>query len=240
MTYLLSMIMYWDRSLVECRWPCSQDPLPRLLGNHHRLFWNPQFDHSILRTNQKLQDLCDWANHGLSQGIEEFVNDRRNHYDIANLVKLNIWTHDIRTQGIVKPWLILDWGNGTYEAGTGDSRLRILEILPEILCVPALVSTHRDRESLYQNLEPVSTIDRLAGICGAEPNQHFLFRPTDDHAPFGIYWYEYDSSRTRHVTPGEPWCVTVFQNYCRQALPWISATWFDQLVDWQIYAGTVQ
>jgi hypothetical protein len=232
--------MYWNRPLIECRWPQDPDPLPTLLKQQHMLFWDPEFDFQHLRTNQRLSDLCAWANRGLSQGIESFVADDRNHYDIANLVKLNLWAKDIQQQGIVKPWLILDWGN-YQEAGTGDSRLRLCEIMPEIRSVPAFISTRQSRADLYDDLVPVRSLDQLASYCGAQPGQRFLFRSTDEHAPFGVYWYEYDSERTRAVTPGQDWCVTVFETYWRTSCAAsITPGWFLSPVDWYHYAGTVQ
>lgn len=230
--------MYWDQPLIECRWPQDPDPVPDLLGDQYLLFWNPKFDFRVLRTNQRLRDLCNWANQGLTQGTDAFVKDPRNHYDIANLVKLNMWAADIRRQGMVKPWLILDWGNGHQEAGTGDSRLRLCEAMPEIQSVQAFISTHRDRAHLYQDLQPVSTLQRLAELCMAVPDQNFLFRGTDREAPFGIYWYEFDSERTRSVTPGQDWCVRVFQEYhaCTQVK--ITAQWFLDAVDWSQFDKT--
>ena len=232
--------MYWHQPLIECRWPWDLDPIPDLLADQYLLFWNPEFDFSRLRTNQRLTDLCAWANAGLSQGLDSFMQDARNHYDIANLVKLNMWATDIRQQGIVKPWLILDWGD-YQEAGTGDSRLRLCEIMPEITSVPAFISTHQSRCHLYGDLAPVQTLDQLAYRCGAQPGQIFLFRPTDEHAPFGVYWYEYDSERTRTVTPGQDWCVSVFEIYWRTGgAVSITPDWFLAPVDWYHYAGTVQ
>ena len=114
--------MYWNNPILEFTWPSDQNPIQ---GQH--LFYNPSCGFDNVVTNQRLQDLCDWANNWLEyDGVDLFVADQRNHYDIANLVKLNMWTADIRKQGIVKPLLILDEGNGTFTAGTGDSRLRCL------------------------------------------------------------------------------------------------------------------
>ena len=232
--------MYWDQPLIACRWPQDPDPFPQLLGQDYLLFWNPEFDFSGLKTNQRLDDLCAWARHGLDGGLDRFVKDERNHYDIANLVKLNMWAADIRRQGIIKPWLILDWGNGVQEAGTGDSRMRLCEIMPEIRSVTAYVSTHRSRAHLYADLEPIHNLHEFAQRSGATIGQQFLFRPSKAPAPFGIYWYEYDSERTRAVTPDQPWCVNAFKQYYQTHQPVIDAAWFLAPVAWQDYAGTVQ
>lgn len=231
--------MYWNNPLIEANWPTLQtDPVAQAQhSGQHCLFWNPaaRFDH--IYTDQRLSDLCRWAMEWLSQdGIDGFAADARNHYDMANLVKLNLWIRDIRAQGIVKPWLILDQGDGTYLAGTGDSRLRCLERIPEIQTVPAFVSTHKDRAHLYQDLEPVQSFDRFAVLCGARVGQLFSFRLTDPAAPYGLYWYEYNSDRTRSVTPSQDHCVQAFVAYARrhQDLS-ITPEWFDQAIDWNQY-----
>lgn len=230
--------MYWNNPLIELPWPASCDPVVQSFHNGaHCLFYNPNMEISKIKTNQRLQDLCDWANAGLTFGLNKFVADLSNHYDIANLVKLNMWIADIKTQGIVKPWMILDQGDGTYLAGTGDSRLRCLECIPEIVTVPAFVSTRRERADFYKGLEPVTSFDQFAMICGAEPGQEFLFRLTNDSAPYGIYWYEYNTERTRSVTPSESWCVQAFTNYIKRCPNLtITKSWFGQLQNWQTFA----
>lgn len=230
--------MYWNNPLIELQWPSDRDPIAESLHNGtHCLLWNPTAAFDKVVTQQKLKDLCKWANEWLeTDGIDGFVADTRNHYDIANLVKLNMWIHDIRQQGIVKPWLLLDDGIGTFTAGTGDSRLRCLERIPSITTVPAFISTIASRRHLYADLEEVTTFDRFANLCSAKPGQLFLFRLTDAEAPYGIYWYEYNSDATRPVTPGELEAVQMFTNYYNQHLATkITPEWFDQLHDWHSY-----
>ena len=234
--------MYWNNPLIEAQWPGTQDPVhDSMHAGNHCLFWNPRAEFQNLPTNQRLNELCRWAMEWLDHdGIDGFAADARNHYDIANLVKLNLWIHDIRAQGIVKPWLLLDQ-DGTLVPGTGDSRLRCLERIPEIQTVPAFISTHVSRVDQYQHLEPVTTLDQFARLCGARPGQLFTFRFTDPAAPFGMYWYEYNSDQTRWVTPSESDCVAAFVVYAH-AHPEIVITpeWFDCLVDWNQYHNIVK
>ena len=234
--------MYWNNPLIEAHFPGDQDPVHDSLHNGtHCLFWNPTAEFQNLPTNQRLGELCRWAREWLDHdGIDGFAADARNHYDIANLVKLNLWIHDIRAQGIVKPWLLLDQ-DGTLVPGTGDSRLRCLERIPEIQTVPAFISTHVSRADQYQHLEPVTTLDQFARLCGARPGQLFTFRLTDSAAPFGMYWYEYNSDQTRWVTPNESDCVQAFVAYAH-AHPGINITpeWFDHVIDWNQYHNIVK
>lgn len=230
--------MYWNNPLIELPWPSARDPIQESLHQgQHAIFFDSQASIHAIKTNQRLQDLCDWANLWLQHdGIDGFVADQRNHYDIANLVKLNMWIEDIRRQGIVKPWLLLDEGDGSFTAGTGDSRLRCLERLPHITKVAAFICTTRARQHLYSSLEPIENFDTFAARCQALPNEHFLFRLTDPAAPYGLYWYEYSSARTRRVTPGEQQAVDWFTRYARtqpglKVLP----EWFDRPIDWSAY-----
>jgi hypothetical protein len=233
--------MYWNNPLIELQWPATQDPIAQSQHNGtHCIFWNPAARFDRVVTQQRLNDLCQWANNRLeSDGVEKFVADPRNHYDIANLVKLNMWIRSIRKQGIVKPWLLLDQGDGTFLAGNGDSRLRCLERIPEISTVPAFISTTSNRKHLYAGLEEVTTFDRFAELCGAAVGQQFLFRLTDNAAPYGLYWYEYNSERTRSVTPGEAESVAMFLNYM-QVNPntKITPEWFDSEITWEHHTSS--
>lgn len=230
--------MYWNNTLIELTWPNSRDPVIESFHNGtHCLFYNPNMAFDQVQTNQRLQDLCDWANAGLGPGLQNFIADSSNYYNIANLIKHNMWIADIKQQGIVKPWMMLDQGDGTYLAGTGDSRMRCLECVPEITDVPAFISARQDRAQLYTHLEPVTSFDQFAELCGAEPGEQFLFRLTDSTAPYGIYWYEYSTERTRSVTPDQSWCVRTFANYAQQHPDLeITKSWFNQLVNWQTFA----
>jgi hypothetical protein len=233
------MIMYWNNPLTQITWPTEADPFVEH-NLTHCLFYNPVagLDHVV--TNQKLADLCEWAMQWLNHdGLAGFAAEPRCHYDIANLVKLNMWLHDIRRQGIVKPWLLQDRGDGTFQAGTGDSRLKCLERMPEIVTVSAFVSTRQDRAHLYADLEPVMTFDQFAQLCGAVPGQQFLFRFTDADAPYGLFWYEYNSELTRAVTPGQDQAVDMFVQYMQQHPgTQITPEWFDQAIEWDRYRSS--
>jgi hypothetical protein len=85
----------------------------------------------------------------------------------------------------------------------------------------------------------VTKFTQFAHLCQANPGQEFLFRLTDAQAPYGIDWYEYDSSRTAAITPGEDYCVSAMTAYLKQH-PGVNfiPSWFDQLVDWASYKNS--
>ena len=176
--------MYWNNPLIEVTWPSDADPIVKLSnGGIHLLYYDPVCHIAGIQCTRSIEDLCQWVNCEIRHnGVSGFLEDQRNCYDIANLVKINIWVDDIRQRGIIKPFLLLDRGHERYEAGTGDTRLLVLQCLPEITTVRAFISTHQRNHHKYRNLELVDNFDRFAEICEAEPGQQFLLRPTDPQA----------------------------------------------------------
>ena len=229
--------MYWNNPILEYVWPCEQDPVAASLHNGtHCIFYDPAVNKHSIKTNQRLQDLCNWANRAIAhQGWQGFVQDTSNHYDLANLVKLNLWVHDLPIHGSIKPMLLQYTGEIQYQTGTGESRLRALERIPQIQTVAAFISTHQQHRAQFSHLESVTTFARFAEICQAELGQQFLFRPTAPDAPYGLDWYEYNSRRTAQVTPGTDACVLAMTSYF-QTHPTVIFTpeWFDQVIDWEL------
>lgn len=233
--------MYWTNPRIECTWPSDQDPVALSLhGGAHCLFWNPSVPVATIRYQQTLQHLADWANHQIERhGTAGFLCDPANHYDIANIVKLNMWIHDIRGQGIVKPMMLFYDGQEHLGINNGESRLRALERVPQVMTVQGFVSTRQEHAHLFQALESVATFDRFAELCGAVPGQQFLFTLTDPTAPYGIYWYEYNSSRTAAVTPGDAWCLAALSGYLAQHPETrFTPEWWDILVPWAHYKSS--
>lgn len=229
--------MYWNNPIVELSWPSSHDPIVESLHNGvHCLFYDPAVNKQHIKTNQSLQSLCDWANSQIKQQtLPVFLQDSRNHYDIANLVKLNIWVDDLQHHGSIKPMMLQYIGNNRFNSGTGESRLRAMERIPIITTTAAFISTHCQHRQLFKHLEPVTTFDKFAELCNAKHNQQFLFRLTDSLAPYGIDWYEYDSCLTANVTPGQDYCVDVLTNYLSMHKVEFTPEWFDNLVPWNDY-----
>ena len=58
--------MYWNNPLIEAHWPSESDPIIKSLNNGtHCLFWNPVTKFDNVQTQQRLADLCKWANEWL-------------------------------------------------------------------------------------------------------------------------------------------------------------------------------
>jgi len=227
--------------MIELTWPTDQDPIQDSLhSGRHCLFYNPEFNKNLIRYQQHLDTLSDWANNLIDQhGPAGFLNNPKNYYDIANLVKLNMWVQNIKQQGIVKPMLLWYFGSGNYSSATGESRLRALERIPSITTVSAFISTEQAHQAEFSNLESITTLTRFAKICQAVAGQKFLFRLGDPDGPYGIDWFEYDSNRTAKVTPGESWCVSTISNYLDQHPATVfTPSWFDQPINWDLYKSS--
>lgn len=231
---------YDNNDMVEVTWPCVEDIFSRYTNPQiHRLYWNPNFDYSLCSTLYNLQDLCERVNQWRQTfGIDALFADSRFHYDLSNVVKFNIWVNQLQTEGNIKPWLILDEGQGVLLAGTGDSRLKCLERVPKITSVQAFVTTNIEQSHRYHDLELVKDFDRFAELCGAEAGQQFFFKFTDFNAGYGIRWYEHANPRTRSSTPGNDITIPRLKQYFTQNPDiQLSPDWFDNLIDWDLYTS---
>jgi hypothetical protein len=235
--HVIITYMYWNNPVIKHYWPSDSDPIVQSLHNgNHCLFFDPEFDYKMIKYQQRLPDLGNWANRLINQhGIEDFLSNPANHYDIANLVKLNLWIADIQDQGIVKPMLI-HYDHNAYVAANGESRLRALECVPLIDSVTAFINTRIENQDRFGHLEAVTSFDQFAQLCQAVAGQQFLFRFTEPLAAYGIDWYEYDSRKTATVTPGNDQCVALMQEYLQQyPNTKFDTQWFSALVDWPQY-----
>jgi hypothetical protein len=230
--------MYWNNPTIKLEYPSNVDPiLQSFHDGNHVLFYDACVPKDQICYKQTLQDICDWANDNIkSYGIAGFINQQKFHYDIANIVKLNMWIYDIQKQGIVKPMMLFYDGSDKFGINNGESRLRALERISTITTIPSFISTRAEHASRFKHLEQITDLDHFAEICQAVPGQKFLFTLTDQDAPYGIFWYEYDSQRTAPVTPGESYCVEVLHLYLTQH-PEVEFTpeWFDTPIEWNHY-----
>ena len=162
--------MYWNNPIINLTYPSDQDPIAGSFHNGaHCLFYNPVVNKHDIYNSQSLQDLCDWANTGIGKrGWSDFLADPKNHYDLANLVKLNLWVRDLPVKGSVKPMLLTYTGskyNSDFGGGTGASRLRAMERIPAMQTVSAFITTGSKFRSTFAHLEEITTFKRFAELC---------------------------------------------------------------------------
>jgi hypothetical protein len=231
--------IYWDNPQIKINYPSNRDVIQESFHNgKHCLFYDSKFDKNKVFYKQTLEVICTWANVAIKDsGIDGFIGNKINHYDIANLVKLNMWVDDIKKQGIVKPMLLHYMGNDTYNIGNGETRLRAIECIPSITTFTGFISTSVEHANKFEHLIKVQNFEEFASLCNADDlGMEFLFQLTDSDAPYGIWWYEYATPKTREVTPGEEYCVSVLHNYLKRH-PKIQfhKEWFQTLINWKDY-----
>ena len=229
---------YWKNPINNYIWPSKEDPI--VTSQHdgvHCLFFDPAINTTIIAYRQNLQMLCEWINNGVKEhGIDNFVDDNRNWYSMTNVVKLNIWANDIQKQGIVKPMLLYYNGGDKYGINNGESRLRACSVMSGGLGPRAFISTSTQYRDKFSHLEEVTSFDQFAWLCKADNPQEFMFTLTDPTAPYGIFWYEFNSAKTDTVTPNESNCITTLRNYLNRHPDTVfTIDWFNNLVDWKEY-----
>jgi hypothetical protein len=239
--------MYWNNPTINVKYPLDPsipDPIEQSFHNGtYCLFYDPAIPKECMVYEQTIEIISTWANTCIrDDGLDGFVLNKVNHYDIANLVKLNMWIDDIKKQGIIKPMLIYpDDRPGKFRLNNGESRCRALERIPGITTMSAFITMCSQDSGPYSHLTSVTSFNQFAELCNLDPQDEFLFTLTDPTAPYGIYWYEHTTNKTRKVTPNESYCIQVFHNYLKQH-PEIrfSPEWFDVLIDWTDYEEQVQ
>jgi hypothetical protein len=232
---------YWENPEIYVEYPMPEscrDPIVAAThGGEHVILYDPALPVHRVAQSHSLQVLLDWINESIDTDVDVFLSDSEYLYNIGNMVKLNLWINDIRSQGIVKPWLVFDpdEGNDWLCSGTGESRLRCLELLPQIQHVSAFVSTHARNRDRYPDLVEVESFDHFAKCCRAQHGQSkFVFKMTDATAAFGLYWYEYNTSWTQPVMPTLEWCRVAISGLLHQDPGFrFRKQWFSTLQPWQ-------
>lgn len=229
--------MFWNNPIEKVIYPSNSDILFKAThAGRHCLYYDPAVDIKLIHTNQSLSALCNLANRKICQDIDQCFADPTNTDWLANIVKINLWVHDLPISGSVKPMLLVYSGHPLYNfnsiSGTGSSRLKALERVPSITHVHGFITTGQEYKHKFQQLELITNFDRFAEICQAQEGQQFLFRLTNEQAGYGIDWYEFNHNKTANVTPPESACITALKNYLTRCPTTFTPEWFDQQISW--------
>ena len=234
---------YWKNGIktytqTVLSYPKDTDPIVAASHNDtHCLFYDPGVHKARIRYSQSLQDICDWINLIVKEnGIDHLIGEPTHWYDVANVVKLNMWVEDIKHQGIVKPMMLYYDGQDQFGINNGESRLRALTCLPDILHLESFISTHVKYADNFKHLPLIENFEQFCEICRSPIGTEYLFTTTDQDPPYGIFWYEYNSQKTAPVTPGEQTCRKTLSNYLKQNSNTVfTIDWFNNPVDWTLY-----
>lgn len=223
---------YWNNPKIICRhtllpYPVDQDPIIQSMHNgEHVLYYDPSVHSTRISYERTVQDQCTWLNCDSDIWQDPFR--------IASIVKLNIYVQDIQSQGVVKPMLLF-YDSEKLQIHTGENRMRASELLPDLVYFRSFITTHRKHEKLFEHLTKIENFEKFTEVCASPVGCQYQFRLTDQNAPYGIDWFEYDSERTRAVTPDYDWCETVFRNYLKSNSVIFTPDWFTKEINWKIY-----
>ena len=223
---------YWQYPKIQCTHtvlPHGIETDPIVAGEHngeHVLFYDPAVHKARIHYNRTIQEQCDWLN---------TKNGMYDAFRIASIVKLNIYIDDIKRQGVVKPMLLYYDGNEKFGLHTGENRMRSAELLPDLDQFESFITTHIRHADKFSHLPYIENFEQFTEICRTQIGCQYQFTLTDKDAPYGMYWFEYDSEKTRAVTPGYEWCETVMRNYLQANDITFTPEWFNTLVNWKDY-----
>lgn len=226
---------YWTNPKIQYSqtvlpYPLDNDPIRASShSGKHVLFYDPGVHKARIRYATTTQDQCDWLNNS------DIWQDT---FRVASVVKLNIYVEDIKRQGVVKPMLLYYDGNEKFGGHTGENRMRASELVPELEFFESFITTHKDHADHFKHLPQIENFEQWCEILRTPIGTQHSFTLTDPEAPYGMYWFEYDSDRTRAVTPGYDWCETVMRNYLEKYPDTVfTPEWFNTPVDWSSYTG---
>ncbi len=223
---------YWHNPKITCTHtvlphPVDTDPVVASShGGEHVLLYDPGVHKARIDYSRTVQDQCNWLN--------ESMDIWHDPYRIATIVKLNIYIEDIKRQGVVKPMLLYYDGEEKFGLHTGENRMRATELMPELDQFECFITTHVKYADKF-NLPHIENFEQFTEICRTDIGCQYQFTLTDKDAPYGMYWFEYDSDRTRAVTPTYDWCETVMRNYLKANDITFTPKWFDTIIDWKNY-----
>ena len=228
--------MYWNNPIVKARINAGEDPI--VTSQHqgqHCLFYNPAESLDNMVKFVSLQETCDLANQYLRRF--DTVLESGDVDKIANIVRINQFVHSLSQHGNIKPVLLHYTGTLPMSGGTGGSRIMAAERLPLVKNLSAFISTHSRYKDQFRHLEPITTLAQFAQYCSADESTEFYFRLTDNHALYGIDWYE--AALDIVTVPNNHQCLQWLDAYVDQQPRDFKFTpdWFDQAINWTAFGN---
>jgi hypothetical protein len=149
-----------------------------------------------IQSYYSIDNLIKWFNEDIAQhGIDRWhVNTR---YFLPQIIKINLLYHDLKHGSNRKP-LLLCQGKNKWDPLTGDTRLRVYELIG----MPAEVSSLLVVQSKPDiDCEAISNSVAFAEACNADPGTPFWLRIGKQ----GLEWYEMAVDVSCEVT-GQRFC----------------------------------
>jgi hypothetical protein len=147
--------------------------------------WNPtqQIDINDIESCFSIDQLIDHFNEDISErGISGWHQNTR--YFLPQIIKINLLYHDLRSNSNRKPMLLRkSKGYETWYPLTGDTRLRVYELIGLPIAVSAVLVTE---SCPGPECSAINDRDEFAQACDAPGSTSFLLRVGDK----GLEWYE--------------------------------------------------
>jgi hypothetical protein len=200
-------------------------------GQHLIFYHDNMPQHEIARV-LTLDTACARANDWLTQ--DQLFRPGPHANEVANLVRINLCYHSLTQLGNVKPMLLQYLGHRPLQAATGGTRMAALELIQHDIPIACFISTHRRWAHEWTHLEPVTDWTRFCDLAGAEVSSQITLRATDQHAHYGLDWYEVSIDRVQ--VPGDLQCLGALRSYlAQQPLDFrFCPKWFTSQIYWEL------
>jgi hypothetical protein len=216
-----------------------QDPVVDARSNgKFQLFFSERMPIASITPNYTIDSLVKEINTNIDFfGLDcfEYTDHRQPTVDISQFVKINKLYHNLKSTPNIKPWLLYAINLGIFTI-CGESRLRAMELLPDINHVAAFINVPVELQHQYTNCTRIDTFDQFARSVGCDIGTPFWFTVSDQH---GIDWYEVaiDNHTGTNGQRFRDRCIDAIRNYVK-TLPGdfkFSKEWFTQTIDWDQY-----
>lgn len=197
---------------------CIEDPI--ILGTHngrYKFYYKKHVDVSLIDPLYTLDQLIEKANleielYGTQNGF-----DHEPPFDVAQIAKINLMYHSIKELGIIKPFWLQQRG-ARYEAVVGESRIRTIALIPEIVTVPAILCLDAETE-VNDSFKEIAQFTDFCEVVDEIPGGTTTWlKVAEPESNYGIDWAEFAIDDVSGTT-GEEFrthCISSINEYLRK------------------------
>ena len=201
----------------------------------YKFYYNPSVPIHALSQVMSLQDKIDFCNH---VAIPEYRNTGNTalHTDIlANLVRLNWLTDNLKTQPMVKPIVATHNGNGVWQTVVGDTRLASLELLAQshtrVILQSVSIPEHPECPTGWLEIPDLQSVGLLAGVSSDK-----VYTNPEDWQNNEVFWMEFDTPVASNHMHDSTLRLRCIHNYINAHLHFfVTNDWLLSSIDWSLY-----
>ena len=201
----------------------------------YKFYYNPNVPIHTLSQIMSLQDKINFCN---DVAIPQYrtTGDKTSNKDIlANLVRLNWLTDNLKCRPIVKPVVATHNGNNTWQTVVGDTRLAALELLKNTHTRVILQSidtpSRPDCPTGWIEIPDLHSLGLLAGV-----SKDKVCIDPEDWQNKELHWIEFETPvASDHMHDAEQRLLRI-HNYIDNYPDFVvSRDWFVSSIDWSLY-----